>query len=141
MSLTCRSMSCASGKHVFRKSNRSSEAVDVAITVQTTCNCYAAFAFSFTMKASPSKVCKKFSKRMARAMSSILVKPAFSKIAQPTDSPVAENGAPVPQIAAPEASDGGAKIDTYSRARLNEALHELLECKRILDKATEEPLN
>lgn len=33
------------------------------------------------------------------------------------------------------------KIDTYSRARLNEALHELLECKRILDKATEEPLN
>ena len=55
--------------------------------------------------------------------------------------PVAENGAPVPQIAALEASDSGAKIDTYSRARLNEALHELLECKRILDKATEEPLS
>ncbi|MGJ8528815.1 MerR family transcriptional regulator [Maritalea sp.] len=46
-----------------------------------------------------------------------------------------------PQITAPEVATSGSVIDTYSRARLNEALHELLECKRILDKATEEPLN
>ncbi len=47
-----------------------------------------------------------------------------------------------PQLAAPDAqTQQSGKIDTYSRARLNEALHELLECKRILDKATEEPLN
>jgi len=56
--------------------------------------------------------------------------------------PVGSNGeAPeTPQIEAPEFAHGSGKIDTYSRARLNEALHELLECKRILDKATEEPI-
>jgi DNA-binding transcriptional MerR regulator len=55
--------------------------------------------------------------------------------------PVGGNGdtAEQPQIAAPETSHGSGKIDTYSRARLNEALHELLECKRLLDKATEDP--
>ena len=45
------------------------------------------------------------------------------------------------QIAAPEVLAPSPAIDIYSRARLNEALHELLECKRILDNATEEPLN
>lgn len=46
---------------------------------------------------------------------------------------------PTIQLASPEGMPSLQGIDTYSRARLNEALHELLECKRILDKATEEP--
>lgn len=52
-------------------------------------------------------------------------------------------GSEVPQITTQEVATAAesAGIDTYSRARLNEALHELLECKRILDKATEEPLS
>jgi len=53
----------------------------------------------------------------------------------------AEESIQAPQIAAPVEAVASGQIDTYSRARLNEALHELLECKRILDKATEEPLS
>lgn len=51
------------------------------------------------------------------------------------------DGQDTKMLESPEKASKQGKIDTYSRARLNEALHELLECKRILDKATEEPLN
>lgn len=52
--------------------------------------------------------------------------------------PVAPAGAGSPEVAElapPELASP--EIDTYSRARLNEALKELLECKRLLEDARE----